>query len=147
MHILFGWGKDVGKDDLKYVVTDFNVSLASSEEFAGGLGNCVPRQISVSLEIPPDQKAKPAADLFKFAKNQHDTAKNEGGGKIIVYEGREVGQPIQEVSFEKAWITDISSGASRHDQEFNLQLTIVAPTITVSDVKFEDKRRGELVRS
>jgi hypothetical protein len=145
MHILFGWGKNVGKDDLKYLVTDFNVSLASSDEFAGGLGNCVPGSISVSIEIPPNQKAKPAVDLFKFAKNQHDVAKNEGGGKIIVYEGIEVGQPIQEVNFEKAWITDISSGASRHDQQFNLHLTIQAASVQVSDVKFEDKRKSDLV--
>jgi hypothetical protein len=145
MHILFGWGKNVSKDDLKFLVTDFNVTLASSDEFAGGLGNCVPGQITVSLEIPPNQKEKPAIDLFKFAKNQHDIAKTEGGGKIIVYEGMEVGQPIQEVSFERAWLTDISSGASRHDQQFSLHLTISAASIQISDVKFVDKRRADLV--
>jgi hypothetical protein len=141
MFILFGWGKNVGKDDLKYVVTNYNVNLQSS----GELGNCIPGTLTIDVVIPPNQKAKPAVDLFKFAKNQHDTAKNEGGGKIIVYEGREVGQPIQEVTFEKAWITDISGGASAAEGEFSLHLTISAATVQVSDVKFEDKRKTELV--
>ncbi len=145
MHILFGWGKNVGKADLKYVVTDYNITLSSSDEYAGGLGNCVPGSISVTIEIPPNQKAKPAVDLFKFAKNQHDVAKNEGAGKIVVYEGIEVGQPIQEIAFEKAWITDISSGASRHDQQFTVHLTIATASIQISDVKFEDKRKSDLV--
>jgi len=145
MHIVFGWGKNVGPDGLKYVVNDCNVSLTSDEQFSGGLGNCIPGDISLSIEIPPSQKEKPAAELFKFAKTQHDTAKNDGAGKIVVYEGRDVGQPIQEIVFEKAWIAKIGSGIVKHDQQFILNLVITAAKVQISDVAFEDARKCELV--
>lgn len=146
MYILFGWGRNIGQESLKYEVSDYNLTLVSSEEFAGKLGNCVPNQLSVSLEIPASQTEKPASEIFKFAKNQHDQAKNDGAGKIVIYEGREVGQPIQEVTFSKAWISDITSNTSRHDQTFQLHLTINAAQVQVSGVDYTNQQMLELVK-
>jgi hypothetical protein len=145
MLVKFGWGKD--KDDIKkmYDCTDYNVTLMSGDEFAGKIGNMVPGQISVSLEVTPSQDTKPAIELFKFAKAQAVKTKSEGSGKITVYEGEDIGQAIQEISFEKAFFTDISSGASRMDKFFIVHLNISAANITISDQKFADKRKEKLV--
>jgi len=148
MFIKFGWGKNLGKEDLKYEVTDFNVSLSSSDEYAGGLGNCVPGSISLTLEIPANLNEKPAGDIFSFARKQHDDASKNGAGKIVVYEGPETAAPlIQEVEFDQAWISDLSSGVSRHDEKFTLSMSVTAATVKISDVEFKDKRRAELVSS
>lgn len=143
MHIKFGFGSDVGS--MKYTVTDFNVSLAASDEFARTLGNFVPGTISISLEITPKQKELPAADLFDFALKQHDEAKSAGDGKIMVYKGEGVGQPIQVIEFKKAWFSDISTGASRHDENFSLHLTIECAHMNISGVDFSDYRKETLV--
>jgi hypothetical protein len=143
MNIQFGFGANM--DAMKYTVTDFNVTLGASEEFSRSLGNFVPGTISVSLEIAQSQKEKPAVDLFEFAMKQHDDAKTDGKGKINVYKGKELGQPTQVIEFEKAWFTDISTGASRHDETFSLHLTIECAKLTVSGINFEDFRKGTLV--
>jgi hypothetical protein len=146
MYILFGWGKNVGKGDLKYEVTDFNASVSSTAEFSGRLNNCVPGQITLNLEIPYKATAKPAKELFEFAKSQHDKAKGEGGGKIVVYEGRDKQDVVQQVEFDEAWITDMSHGVSRHDEVFSLSVTVTAASVTISDVKFVDTRKSEMVQ-
>jgi hypothetical protein len=143
MHIVFGWGKK--KDDLAYVVSDFNVALSSSEEYGVGLGNVLPGQISVTLEIEASYKGKPAADILQFAKDQHNLAKTDGQGKIVIYPEIDVGQAIQEIEFKDAWISDISTGGSMTDKVFNVGLTITAASIKMSDVEFTDLRRKKLV--
>lgn len=145
MYILFGWGKNVGSESLKYEVTDYNITLTSSEGSPGRIGNIVPGRIDVSLEIPPSQKGKPAIELFKFAKDQHDKAKSNGAGKLVIYEGREVGQPVQEVSFDKAWISDISTHGSRHDQQFFINLSIMAGKVQISETEYKNKKVMDLV--
>ena len=145
MHIVFGWGKNLSPTDLKYVVTNYNLSFSSSEEYGVGLGNCLPGQISVSLEIEASYKGKPAEDIFKFAKNQHDLAKAEGAAMIVVYPEIEVGQAIQEIVIDNAWITAISTGTSLHDKVFNVNLTIMAANVTISNVEFVDHRRAKLL--
>jgi hypothetical protein len=145
MHIVFGWGKNLSPADLKYVVTDYNLSFSSSEEYGVGLGNCLPSQVSVTLEIEASYEGKPAQEIFKFAKNQHDTAKAEGGAMIVVYPEIEVGQAVQEIVIDNAWIADISTGTSIHDKVFNVHLTIMAAKVTISDVEFVDHRRAKLL--
>ena len=101
MYIKFGWGRNLSKDDLKYTATEFNVSLSSSEEYGIGLGNCLPGQININLEVEPSYQHKPATDILKFAKNQHDIAKTEGAGKIVVYpEATHVFYDARRPSFE-----------------------------------------------
>lgn len=145
MYIQFGWGKNLTPDQLEYEAICYNLSLVSSGTAGGGLGNCVPGSLSVSLQVPIDPNTKPATDLFKYAKTQHDSAKTEGAGKIVVYQGRDVGQPIQVITFDKAWINNISSNVSQTHEKFSIQLSVVAGSIEVSDVTFEDVHKTELV--
>jgi hypothetical protein len=145
MYIKFGWGRNLSKDDLKYTATDFNVSLSSSEEYGIGLGNCLPGQININLEVEPSYQHKPATDILKFAKNQHDIAKTEGAGKIVVYPEEDVGQATQEIEFKDAWIADLVSGGTMRDRAFTLRLSIVAGNIKMSDVEFVDQRRTKLL--
>jgi hypothetical protein len=145
MYILFGWGKDVKQDGLKYRVTNCSFSLRP-DGIAGPLGNCVPGQINVSIEIPPNQAEKPALDLLKFAKGQHDTAKNDGAGKIVIYAGSEVGQPLQEIAFKNAWISSFSSGASSGGTgNFNVSLSIDTADLQVSGIDFADTNKRKVV--
>jgi hypothetical protein len=146
MFIKFGWGKNLQATDLKYDVADFNVSLSSSEEYGEGLGNCLPGQVNVRLEIPASYDSKPAQDIFQFAKTQHSKVMDDGAGKIVVYREEKVGQYVQEVDFSDAWIADISTGASMDDNKFDVTLNITAAKIKVSDVEFVDARREKLVK-
>jgi hypothetical protein len=147
MYIKFGWGKDLKPDDLKYVCTGFNLSFSSSEEYGVGLGNCLPSQIGVTLEVEASFGTKPAEDIFNFAKNQHSDAKTKGGAMIVVYPEQDVGQAIQQIDIDDAWITNISTGAGIHDNYFTVQLAIMAAKVTISGVEFVDKRRAKLLSS
>jgi hypothetical protein len=146
MFIKFGWGKNLEATTLKYEVGDFSVSVSSSEEHGEGLGNCLPGQINVSLEIPATYDQNPAQDIFEFAKTQHSKVMDMGAGKIVVYRQEKVGQYVQQVEFSNAWISSIATGGSRHDDKFHVHLSIVAATIKISDVEFVDPRRERLVK-
>jgi hypothetical protein len=145
VYIKFGWGKNLDNKSLKYVASDFSASFSSSEEYGVGLGNCLPSQLNVTLEVEARYDQKPATEIFKFSKEQHSVARTDGAGKIVVYPEIDIEQIIQVVEFDNAWIANMSTGASIHDKAFTVQLTIMAANVTISDVKFEDKRRAQIV--
>ncbi|MCP4570763.1 MAG: hypothetical protein GY838_00265 [bacterium] len=129
-----------GKD---YKVGNFSISLQSAG--AAQLANCIPGTIQVSLELPP--KAKPGADFFSFAKDQHNQAKTKGKGQISVFKGhddKKEGQAIQTVKFEKAWLSDMNSSVAEHDDNFYFNLLFVATDVTISGAAFKHDAREKL---
>ena len=135
MYMLFGFG-----DEATYHVTNYSLSVGT---VAGDtkLANCVPGELSVNIELPPD--ALPAAEFLELAKDQHNTAKEKGKGKLVIFKGEDVGESLQEITFEKAWITDLDMGSSEMDERFNISMRIAAASVTVSGVVFEHRGRGE----
>ncbi|MEE9269208.1 MAG: hypothetical protein V3V49_03010 [Candidatus Krumholzibacteria bacterium] len=127
----------------EYKVTNFDVSV---ETVGGGqLANCAPGEIRVNLELPPG--AEPAKDLYEYASAQHADAESKGSGIIQVFKGRDdkpVGESIQTVEFSKAWLGDIDSSFSIHDEKFNLSFTVISSEMKISGVEFDHPRRNEL---
>jgi len=145
MYTVFGWGKNLKPEDLKYEVVGGSVDTTTGNDYSDRCANGMPAPISLTLQIPIKQGEKPAVELFKFQKTQHDTARDGGAGKVAVYQGRDVGQPVQVITIDKAWISRISFPLSPSQQFFFIQLTIMAGSVELSDVKFEDVRKTELV--
>jgi len=132
MYIELEWGGS------KYVVTSFDIPLSSSQGPRGG--NCIPdRSFSVSIEVAPDVKAKPLTKLLEFARDQHDTAKDKGKGKLVVYKGEKAKAIIQVVEFEYACITDISSHVMAGSEHFSFSLSIKPGVLKISDQEFRDE--------
>ena len=135
MHIVFGWG-----DEQNYHVVNYSLSLGTVSGDTK-LANCVPGEISMVIELPPD--ANPAQEFLAFAVDQHNTASDKGSGKIIVFKGKDVGESLQEVAFNQGWITDIDLSVSEHDEKFNISVRIAAADVTVSGINFMHRGRGE----
>ncbi len=126
-----------------YKVNAFSLSLQSAGALQ--LADCIPGTVNISLEVPP--QASPAKDFFNFARTQHANAKTKGKGQISVFKGhddKKEGQAIQTVNFEKAWLADIGSSVSEHDDNFNFSISFVATEITVSGEKFKHDAREKL---
>lgn len=140
MYIIFGWGKNISAKDMPYRVTNFDLSVHNSYGDAK-LANCVPGMIRLNVEIGPTKD--PGSDIYLFAVDQHNTASDQGCGKILVYKEKGVDESLQEITFERAWISDISSSVSEMDDKFNISFTIIAAVITVSGVAFEHPGRLE----
>ncbi len=129
-----------GKD---YKVTSFDVSLQSAGSTQ--LADCIPNTIRVDIEVPP--KASPAKDFFNFARTQHANAKAKGKGQISVFKGhddKKEGQAIQTVKFDKAWISDMDTTVSEHDDNFGFTFTFVATEISISGEDFKHDGREKL---
>jgi hypothetical protein len=127
-------------------VTNFEVSLQSAGSTQ--LGDCIPNTIRVDLLLPPTNK-NPAQKLFNFAHSQHADAKAKGNGVIKVFpgqDGKKDGQAIQTVEFNRAWISDIDSSISEHDEKFSIRLTLITTEVTISGEKFEHDGRAELFK-
>jgi hypothetical protein len=140
MHILFGWGEDPSVDDMPYRVLSYNFDVVS-ESGDTMISNCQPTHIALTVEVPPDGDA--GREFFNFASEQHDTAAENGKGKIAVFRGRAVGESIQEVTFNNGWIDSLSISASQGDDKFIITAMIAAAEITVSGVEFTHHTRAE----
>jgi len=145
MFIQFGWGFDVPADKLVYTVSSFNVSIEPREDSQALFGNLCSGQIGLSLEITPEIDKMPAVDILKFAKDQHATAKTNGGGKIVVRTGENTTDAVQTITFRYAYITDITSSVSTTDDKFLVHMTVAAGEITISGVTFMDNKTVKLV--
>ena len=130
----------------EFKVMNFDVSVETVG--AGQLANCAPGEIRVNVEVPVKEKEN-LKGLYAFAADQHTQTKDGNGvGAIQVFEGREggkVGESIQTVEFEDAWLADIDSSFSVHDEKLNLSFTVVATKMTISGVEFMHPRRKELI--
>lgn len=140
MHILFGWGEDPSVDDMPYRVLNYSIDVVS-ESGDTMISNCQPTHIVLTVEVPPDGDA--GAEFFNFASEQHDTAAENGKGKIAVFRGRSVGESIQEVTFNNGWIDSLTINASQADDKFIITALIAAAEITVSGVEFTHHTRAE----
>ncbi|GEM_PF-2934828 len=137
MVIEFKWNNKV------YKVNAFSVALQSAGSMQ--LADCIPGTIQISLEVPP--KASPAKDFFNFARTQHANAKTKGKGQISVFKGhddKKEGQAIQTIAFEKAWLADVGTSVSEHDDNFAFNLSFVATDVTISGEKFKHDAREKL---
>jgi len=135
--IEFKWNNKV------YKVNAFSVALQSAGSMQ--LADCIPGTIQISLEVPP--KASPAKDFFNFARTQHANAKTKGKGQISVFKGhddKKEGQAIQTIAFEKAWLADVGTSVSEHDDNFAFNLSFVATDVTISGEKFKHDAREKL---
>jgi hypothetical protein len=103
--------------------------------------NCQPTHIVVTVEIPPGGDA--GSEFFNYASEQHETAANDGKGKIAVFAGQNVGESIQELTFSNGWIDNLSINASQADDKFIVSCVIAAAEITVSGVSFTHHTRAE----
>ncbi len=140
MYILFGFGEDPSVDDMPYRVLNFGVDVVS-ESGDTMLSNCQPTHINLTVEVP--DQANPGEEFFRFASEQHDTAAENGKGKIAVFRGRSVGESIQEVRFNNGWIDQLSLNVSDTDDKFVLSCLIAAAEVTVSGVEFTHHTRSE----
>lgn len=127
-------------DGTVYHVTNYSFSLGTVSGDTK-LANVVPGELSVNIEMPAE--ANPGAALLGFAVDQHNTAKDKGKGKLTVFKGESVGESIQIIEFEKAWITDIDMSVSEIDEKFNIALRLAASKVTVSGTPFVHRGRGE----
>lgn len=130
-------------DGKLYDVTTFDVSLASAG--ASQLAECIPGTVKVAVEVPP--KFAPGKDFFNFARTQHSQAKTKGKGQISVFKGhdrKKEGQAIQTVKFEKAWLSDVNTSVSEHQDSFFFSFTFVATEVTVSGETFKHAAREKL---
>ena len=101
-----------------------------------------PAEICITIELP-DTTKNPAAEFLAFAVDQHNTAEKKGAGKISVFQGENVKESIQEISFKKGWITDLDLGSSVHDSKSVINLRIAAADVTVSGINFKHRAREE----
>jgi hypothetical protein len=124
----------------KYDVLDYGFDTMSE----GGdtmLSNCVPLQISVTVEI--GAKKNPAGELFAFAADQHSVAKEKGKGSITVKKAKDVGDALQVIEFTNAWISGIGMNVGTMNDKFTVNFMISPSTVKISDVAFEHKGRLE----
>ena len=123
-----------------YALDSYNFSL----DLPGGddtkLESCVPGTITMQLHVPVEQN--PGADFITFANDQHNTAKKEGSGVVTVFAGEDVGNELQKIEFSQAWITSLDLSSSEHDDQFGINLTFAAGSLTVSKVPFTHKKRA-----
>lgn len=124
-------------------VTNFDVSLQSAA--SSQLGDCIPNTIRVDLLLPAEKR--PAQKLFNFAHSQHADAKAKGNGVIKVFpghDGKKDGEAVQTVEFNRAWISDIDTSVSEHDEKFGIRLTLVTTEVVISGETFVNDGRAEL---
>ncbi len=140
MFIKFGWGENPSVDNMPYRVLNYSFDVVSQ---AGDtqITNCQPTHIVLTVEVPPGADA--GAEFFTFANEQHDTAGDNGKGKIAVFRGENVGESIQEVTFSDGWIDNLSINASASDDKFIISCVIAAAQITVSGVEYVHHTRAE----
>lgn len=137
MHMIFQWDSEPG---LEFRVLNYNFSVNSQ----GGetkLSNCQPGQLDLTVEIPPEPD--PGKIFFEFAAEQHDTSADKGVGTLTVFKGKAVGESLQEIHFEKGWITSLSLNVSEKDDKFQLKCNIAAANVKVSGSDFLHHRRLE----
>lgn len=139
MFIKFGWGDNPDPKQMKYKVNNYSLSI-DTEGDSTQIRNCVPGEINLTIEIPDTEK-NPAAEFLAYAVDQHNTADKKGAGKISVFQGENVRESIQEITFSKGWITDLDLGSSVHDAATIISLRIAAAEVTVSGIKFAHNAR------
>lgn len=140
MHILFGWGEDPSVEEMPYRVLNYSFDIVSE---AGDtmISNCQPTHLTITVEIPPGPN--PGQEFYQFATEQHDTAAENGKGKISVFRGRDVGESIQEIRFTNGWIDNLSMSVSEADDKFVMTCMIAPASVTISDVELVHHRRSE----
>jgi hypothetical protein len=139
MFMKFGWGDNPDPKQMKYIVTSYSLSLDTGGDTTQ-IGNCRPGEICFTIEIADIEK-NPAAEFLGYAADQHNTASEKGAGKISVFQGENVKESIQEISFKHGWITDLDLGSSIHDSASVINLRIAAAEVTVSGIAFEHLER------
>jgi hypothetical protein len=140
VYVLFGMGENPTADDLRFHVSDYRFSVSSTHG-DGAPANCIPGEIDISLDLPPE--SNPGSEFLRFAKQQHETAGDEGAGKIVVYPGEGVGQSIQEITFKKGWIQSLNMDTSSADDRFRVSMRIAAAEVTVSGITFLHSPRAQ----
>jgi hypothetical protein len=140
MHVIFGWGEDPSVEEMRYRVLNFGLDVVA-ESGDTTISNCIPTHINMTLELPDE--ANPGQEFFEYAQGQHDTAAEQGKGKIAVFRGRSVGESIQEIRFNNGWIDSLSLVVGEADDKFVLNVLIAAAEVTVSGVDFTHHGRAE----